>query len=43
VCPKRLPFLLVGDDSDECPFEEIAAETLSSPRHASHMPCFFAF
>ena len=39
VGPKRLPFLLVGEDSDECLVEEIAAEGFGGRRHALHVLC----
>jgi hypothetical protein len=39
VPPKRLPFLLVGEDSDECLVEEIA-EGFGGRRHAVRVLCF---
>jgi hypothetical protein len=40
VRPKRLPFLLVGEDSVESLVEEIAAEGFGGRRHPLHV---FAF
>jgi hypothetical protein len=37
---ERLPFLLIGKDSDECLVEEIAAKGLGGRRHQLHV---FAF
>jgi hypothetical protein len=43
VRPKRLPFPLVGEDSDECLVEEIAAEGLGGRRHAFNVFCSLLF